>query len=266
MKYECQELTKPSPWPGIHTPETVWSTSGRRAVPLRETMRKKSATRNDPIYSIIDHSCSRWRHSWGRSSLWSHAECRNDSKDAPCYDLSCYRRPSENNDLIAEIARLLSSSVKKESIRVRKTEKIFTSKVKIRELPPLPLTSDPSDESDIPFKYKKKRRSHHGKKNSKNLSSSTSSFHDDVWIVSSSGKSKEDVKCCVSQVSVYKTRNALLAQKCYDLCRDRLQRPSIIAFTNWKTSPSGSVRKPRRKSPNWSRIQVCSWSRRILTR
>lgn len=49
-----------------------------------------------------------------------------------------------------------------------------------------------SDEDDIPSSDKKKKRFRHGKKISKKLSSSTGTFHDDVWGVTLSGKSKEE--------------------------------------------------------------------------
>lgn len=49
-----------------------------------------------------------------------------------------------------------------------------------------------SDGDDIPIKNKKKWRSRQENKNPITSSMSTTPFHDDVWSVTSSGKSSED--------------------------------------------------------------------------
>lgn len=64
--------------------------------------------------------------------------------------------------------------------------------MKFRELPPLPPASDPSKNDNRPSKGKKKRRSRHRKMSSKKSSLPTSTFHSDVWSVTSRGMSKEE--------------------------------------------------------------------------
>lgn len=107
--------------------------------------------------------------------------------------------------------------------------------MEFRELPALPSTSDPSDDDDLPSKYKKKTYSHRGKKHWKRANLSTSIFDDDKWTVTESGESNENNNLSISSSFCSKKEDGAPCLKYYKTYKSfSLQRPSNIAHTGDK--------------------------------